>query len=272
MSGTPLDRSDFDRDTALVADGEVLWGSLSENWRAAGGPHGGYLAALILRGLTMAVGDASRAPLTFTVQFVREAAFGPVELQATVERQGRSLTSASARLVQGDEVIALGISTFAVAMSGVEHGEVPMPDVGGPWADRRSVISDQAPRFVCNFVAQPRFGRPFEGRADAMVSGGWGALPDSRPLDALAVVFFSDAWFSPPYVRLDRFVPTPTVTLTVYFRTRLPRAAAKDDDLCLGRFETSLVRNGCFASHGAIWAADGTLLAQSHQLQLLFDG
>lgn len=270
MAGSSSDQSRFDRDIALVPDGDVLRGALSEDWRAAGGPHGGYVAALILCGLTIVNDDARRSPLTLTVQFVREAAFGPVELEASVERAGRSLTSLSARLRQGEDVVALALATFGVPMSGVEYDELPMPDVEGPWPDRRSVISDQAPRFVRNMVIQPRFGHPFQARADPMVAGGWAALPGRRPLDALAVALFTDAWFSPPYVRLDRFFPSPTVTLSIYFRQQLPRAVTEDNDMCLGRFQTRLVRHGCFESAGSLWAPDGTVLAQSHQLQLLF--
>jgi hypothetical protein len=73
-------------------------------------------------------------------------------------------------------------------------------------------------------------------------------------------------------VRLDRFVPSPTVTLSVYFRARVPLLGAEQEDLCLARFETQLVRDGHFESRGTIWAQDGTALAQSHQLQLLLTG
>ena len=154
-------------------------------------------------------------------------------------------------------------------MSGPEYDELPMPEVEGPWEDRRSLISEQAPQFVRNLVLQPRFGRPLQARDVPMVAGGWTGLHGRRPVDALALAVFSDAWFSPPYARLDRFVPSPTVTLSVYFRAQLPRPGAEDEDLSLTRFETRLVRDGCFQSDGVIWAPDGTVLAQSHQLQLL---
>jgi hypothetical protein len=57
--------------------------------------------------------------------------------------------------------------------------------------------------------------------------------------------------------------------LSVYFRAPLLRPEAEHYDLCLARFETRLVRDGSFQSDGAIWAPDGTALAESHQLQLL---
>jgi acyl-CoA thioesterase len=226
----------------------------------------------MLRGLTTAQRDASRAPLTLTVQFLREAAFGPAELHTNIERAGRSLTSVSAWLTQSGVLVATAQATFSAEISGVEFDELPMPEVDAPWEDRRSLRSDQAPRFAHNLVLQPRFGLPFQERPDPMVAGGWIGLPDRRPLDALALALFSDGWFSPPYVRLGRFVPSPTVTLSVYFRARLPRVGPERDDLCLARFETKLVRDGSFHSSGAIWAHDGTVLAETHQLQLLLTG
>jgi acyl-coenzyme A thioesterase PaaI-like protein len=270
VSGAPPADGRLDSDTSLVEHaGGVLRGSVSERWRGGGGPHGGYLAALILRGLTMAVADESRAPQTLTVQFVREPKFGSAELHVKVERLGRSLTSLSARLMQGGEPVALALAMFAVQMSGLEFDDLPMPPVEGPWPDRRSLISEQAPPFAHNLVLQPRFGRPFQGRADPMIAGGWTGLLERRPLDAPALALLCDAWFSPPYVRLERFVPSPTVTFSVYFRARLDPIGVGHDELCLARFETQLVRDGSFERHGAIWAADGAVLAQSHQLQLL---
>jgi len=51
----------------------------------------------------------------------------------------------------------------------------------------------------------------------------------------------------------------------VLFRAPLPRP----DSLLLGRFTTKLVRDGFFEEDGELWAADGTLVAQSRQLALL---
>jgi hypothetical protein len=262
--------STFDGDIELApsVDG-MLEGSISDRWDARGGPHGGYLAALMLRGMTIALDDAARAPLTLTVQFVRRPAFGPVALHAAVERTGRSLTSLSARLTQGGAIVAVALSAFATRMSGLEYDERPMPEVEGPWEDRRSLISDQAPPFVRNFVLQPRFEWPFQCESAPMVVGGWTGLHGRRPLDAAAIVLFSDAWFPPPWTRLANPVPSPTISLSLYFRARLPRPEAEHDDLCLARFETRLVRDGCFQSDGAIWAPDGTALVESHQHQLL---
>jgi hypothetical protein len=164
------------------------------------------------------------------------------------------------------------MSAFATAMPGVEFDELPMPPVDAPWADRRSLISDQAPRFVRNFVLQPRFELPLQGEDAPMVVGGWTGIAGRRPLDAAALAVISDAWYPPPWTRLNRPTGAPTISLSVYFRARMPRPKAKSEDLCLARFETALVRGGCFQSDGTMSASDGTVLAHSHQLQLLTAG
>ena len=63
--------SRFDRDTALVALGDGRFaGRMDPGWWIERGPNGGYVAAIILRALTMAVDDVDRSPRSFTVHFL----------------------------------------------------------------------------------------------------------------------------------------------------------------------------------------------------------
>ena len=112
---------------------------------------------------------------------------------------------------------------------------------------------------------QGRFGgSPFAG-ADRAEVGGWIGLTEERPLDARAVVVLADAWFPAPWPRLDALAPAPTVDLTVHFRAPLPLP----DVPLLGRFRSTLVRDGFFEEDGELWTPDGTLVAPSRQLGLL---
>src|ERR1019366_8093987 len=64
--------------------------------------------------------------------------------------------------------------------------------------------------------------------------------------------------------------PAPTIDLTVHFRTAMPRVADPDpNELCLARIRGGVIYEGFFEEDGVIWAADGTVLAQSRQLGLL---
>jgi acyl-CoA thioesterase len=270
----------FDRDTAVRrerGDGpEVVYSAeVSPDWRAGRGPHGGYLAAMLLRALVDTVGDPGRAPRSFTVHYPRAPEPGPVSIHTRVERAGRSLTSLSARMEQDGKLIALVLSAFSVAWNAPELSELKMPNVPGPDATREAGTLERlgAPAFTRQLVMQARIGaRPFAASEQPMEIGGWLGLAEPRPIDALSLAFFSDALFPPPFVRLHEGerVVAPTIDLTIHFRVPMPRAPDPDpDELCLARFRTRLVHEGFFDENGVIWAADGAVLAQSRQLAIL---
>jgi hypothetical protein len=202
----------FDRDTAVVLEHgsereSTFAAEVSPDWRAGRGPHGGYLAAILL-------------PWRF-----RE-------------------------------------------VSDLEPPEVDPPDsirASSGFPDR------QLPPFVRHLVLQPRIGMaPPAGGSPAMEVGAWLGLAEPRPLDALALAFYCDALLPAPFARLRDPAVAPTVDLTVHFRTRMPRAPDPDPhELCLVRTTTRVIHEGFFEEDGVIWAADGSVLAQSRQLAIL---
>lgn len=247
-------------------------GRVSETWRAGRGPHGGYLAALILRGMIEAVDDAERAPRSLTIHYARAPAPGAVRLSVRVERTGRSLTSASARLEQDGELMALALAAFSLPWPAMELDELPLPPVEPPDPRPAEPIPahDGIPRFLGHMVMQPRIGpHPFSGADGPMEVGGWLGLYEPQPLDAPAVALLTDAWLSPPFVRLSEPHVSPTIDLTIHFRRDLPRSAADPRELVLAAFRTRLVRDGFFENDAVIWDADGDVLAQARQLALL---
>jgi acyl-CoA thioesterase len=258
----------FDDATGLRHTSEGWYeGAIADGWSTPRGPLGGYVMAIVLRGMQEAVGDPDRRPRSFTVHFLRPPEIGPIVVRPVVERVGRSLTSVSARLEQDGRLIALGLGAFSVPWSGPLLADAPMPDVAPP--EGREPIAGspggQRPSFLDRVSMQPRFGAPpFSGAEHALV-GGWLGLLEERPIDALAVCLLADAWFPAPWPRLNALIPAPTIDLSVHFRAPLPLP----DGLLLGRFRTSLVRDGFFEEDGELWAADGTLVAQSRQLGLL---
>jgi acyl-CoA thioesterase len=259
----------FDDDTALEPDGHGAYGGeVDPRWWTPRGPLGGYVMALVMRGLVLAVDDSARQPRSLTVHFVRPPDAGRVTVRPVVERSGRSVTTASARLEQDGRLLALGLAAFSTPWPGPELSEASMPQVE-PAEDRRrssrEVPGAEPPPFMDMLYMQRRFGAaPFTG-SDSAETGGWLGLREQRPLDALTVLVLADAWFPAPWPRLRALAPAPTIEMSVYFRAALPRA----DDLLLGRFHTTLVRDGFFEEDGELWSPDGTLVAQSRQIGLL---
>jgi acyl-CoA thioesterase len=251
------------------AGGGVYEGAIADGWNTPRGPLGGYVMAIVLRAMIAAVGDEARQPRSFTVHFLRSPTAGPVRIRPVVERTGRSLTSASARLEQDGKLIALALGAFSVAWPGPLLNGVVMPLVEAADPDRPPAMAPvqgaDRPSFVEQLTMQHRFGDPPFSGSEHGETGGWLALREARPVDALAVCVFADAWFPAPWPRLDGLAPAPTVDLTVHFRAPLPLP----DEPLLGRFRSTLVRDGFFEEDGELWAPDGTLVAQSRQLGLL---
>lgn len=275
----------FDRDTAVtqLPDGTFA-ATIAPGWRAGRGPHGGYLAAILLRALTTAVDDPARtggpadgraggrAPRSLTIHYAASPEVGPVEIHVTIERAGRSLSTLSARMEQAGRVIALALAAFSVPWEAPGANELPMPEMGAPDAERRSTpgLFKGAPEFTRQIVMQPRVGAiPFAGSGAPMRVGGWTGLPEPRPVDALSLALFSDAWFPPSFIALDSPAVSPTVDLTIHFRQPISACDCDPAALCLGMFETRLLHDGLFEEDGVIWAPDGAVLAQSRQLGII---
>jgi acyl-CoA thioesterase len=256
----------FDADTALDAIGDGAFkGEVAEGWWTPRGPLGGYVMAMILRGMTLAVDDAERSVRSLTVQFVRPPAAAPVIVKPRVERAGRSLSSVTARLEQDGELLALALAAFSSPWESPLIDDAPMPDVEPPDEGRPVVPEGSGPEFTQRLTMQGRFGDPPLSGSDRAEVGGWLGLAEEHELDAPTVALLADAWWPAPWPRLTELRPAPTIELTVLFRAPLPRP----DSLLLARFTTKLVRDGFFEEDGELWAPDGTLVAQSRQLALL---
>jgi acyl-CoA thioesterase len=296
----------FERDTAVAPVGDGVWqATISDQWAVPRGPNGGYIAAIVLRALQDAVGDADRAPRSLTLHYLRPPVPGqPATVAVAVERAGRSLTTLSARLIQDDHPMVIALAAFATTFPSIGDYATPAPDVGpapgsrvvaatpapgvGPAPGSRVVAATPAPGVgappelrvvapgpdvppIAGQIATWRtFGpKPFSG-GDEALAGGWLRLAEPRIADAAAVAFYADAWIPSPWGRLTALAPAPTIDLTIHFRARLPHAGMAPDDPVLARFSSTTSHDGFFEEDGAIWAPDGTLLAQSRQLGLLF--
>src|SRR5688500_1611994 len=104
----------FDTDTALRPAGDGAWeGASVDGWDTPRGPLGGYVLAIVMRGMELAVDDAERQARSVTMHFLRAPGLGPVTVRATVERAGRSLSTVSARLEQQGELMGLALAAYS---------------------------------------------------------------------------------------------------------------------------------------------------------------
>ena len=260
----------FEKTTAITktSDG-VFTTDIDERWWVVRGPHGGYLAAIILRALLDIQSDPQRHIRSYTTHFLAAPQVGSMEINVTIERTGRSMTFASARALQGERVVATSLAAFSVAWPGLEFDDNPAPAAPAPdEAFPVPVEGDGIPNFLANFDMRWVFGeRPFSGADEATV-GGWFRLREPVVADAPVVAALLDAWPPAVFPKATKLVVAPTVDLTVHFRSGLPVEGAAADDFYLGRFTSRLARDGLFEEDGELWSKDGRLLAQSRQLAL----
>jgi acyl-CoA thioesterase len=263
--------TDFDRETAITKLGDGRYSAaMATSWWVVRGPNGGYLAAVILRALTDAVGDPERSPRSLTVHYASAPGEGEVELTTVLERIGRSLTTCTCRMEQGGRLVALAVAAFSKPRPGPEFYDIVMPQVPGPeyYAGARPVPRD-APAIATRYDTRwaighpPVPGTPTGARA---VAGGWIRLPEHRPVDALLAAAITDGWIPPTFSRIQEPVVVPTVDLTIHFRSELPHPGLAADAFVLASFRTTVAAGGFLEEDGEIWAPDGTLLAQSRQL------
>jgi acyl-CoA thioesterase len=256
----------FDADTALEDVDAGRWRAWApEHWFVARGPNGGYLAALAARAAEAAAGRPLRS---LSLHFVAAPAVGPIDVAATVEREGRTYSAVSIRIEQDGAPMTLAIATLGeLPAEGAGWDATSMPDAT-PLAETQPIPPEQAnlPAFMRNYDMRWAVGRDGDG---APGSGGWIRTREPRLLDAPLVAAMTDAWAPAAFVALGRFVAAPTLDLTIHIRRPLPPPGMGPEDHVLGRFTSRLSVAGAWEEDGELWTPDGELIAQSRQLALV---
>jgi acyl-CoA thioesterase len=261
----------FEADTAVEDLGGGRFGAdMSERWWVGKGPNGGYVAAVVLRAI-QARASVERAPRSLTVHFLKAPRAGAVEVAVAVEREGGRASFLSARLKQDGETCATALAVLSENWTDGGFAEVEMPDAGEP--GELTTIDPAVkgrPNMLHNYRLRPALGEEaFSGGPSR--NGAWIRTREPCLLDAPLAATLLDTWFPAPFVRLDHPRSAPTIDYTVHFRSPLPPPRATPEDPYLIAFRSKLARHGFFEEDGELWAADGTLLAQSRQLALLLD-
>jgi acyl-CoA thioesterase len=267
--------SRFDADTAVVPVGpDVFEGAMSRDWWVVRGPNGGYVAAVLLRALEQRLADPERAARSLTVHYTDAPAEGSVRILTTIERAGRSLSTLSARMIQGDRLLALALGAFSKPWKNVEFHHATMPEVPSPEGTPPGRGTRSGPPIPIHERYDTRWALgspPFSGAPEAL-AGGWIRLAEPRIADAAAIAALADAWTPSVFSWATHEVAisaVPTIDLTIHFRASLPLKGAKAGDYYLAVFRAREAREGFFEEDGEIWSRDGVLIAQSRQLAIL---
>ncbi len=279
--------SRFALDTTATPLGSGRYAArVDPGWWIERGPNGGYVAALILRAVTAEVADPERRLRSFTVHYLAPPAEGEVEVEVTVERQGRSMTSASARLVQDGRLLALAVGAFSTSRPSIEFCTLVMPEVEPPEALGPMPTRDETTGAAVGPVMRQRYEQrwalgplPFIAAATRRSAVAGSAWPDRagrrrrRPwfrrgsgADPHLLVAMADAWMPPVFGLVTQPIAVPTIDLTVHLRDPKPVAV---DEWVLVVFRSTVASDGFIEEDGELWSRDGRLLAQSRQLAVV---
>lgn len=258
------DATDFATDTAITAVGPGAWeGELRRGWWIVRGPNGGYLAAIVLRAILATVDDPDRRPRSLTLHYIAPATDGPVRLETSVERSGRSLTTVTARMLQDGEAKVLAVAAIAADRPAPEWSTLEAPSAPAVETIAEHAEPPHVP-LAARFEQRWVEGRPFTRAARARTVG-WIRPAVPTPIDWCLVAALTDAWLPAVFVKHEGFAAVPTVDLTIHFRDPLPPGDTTGA-WSLVRFTTDVSSSGYLEEDGEVWSAGGRLLAQSRQL------
>src|SRR5262245_51696817 len=228
----------FDRDTAVerVSPGRYR-GRMDRGWWIINGPNGGYIAAVVLRAMIEEVADRARAPRSLTLHYLRPPTEGDVFIDVTIERAGRTLSTVSARLFQGDRLMVVALGAFATSRGSFEFSDRQPPTIAPP-----EQCEPMQGKFGVNIPLRDRYDSrlgigdaPRSGSRLALI-GGWIRCEEPRVVDALAVTGFTDAFPPAVFTRAGGRAglgPVPTVDLDIHFRSSFPLPGADPSDYCI---------------------------------------
>lgn len=269
MTQLSAELTDFDRTLTLVPDpdhaGEFTV-ELDSAWRSLVGIHGGYMSALTVRGAEALVED-DRAVRTVTTSFLRPGRPGPATVRAQVVRHGRSLTTATADLVQNGHTLLTSRITFLTDREGVEW-TAPVPVEVVPFAECVRIepgIDVEVAHFaMADGRIDPRR-VPFTDGDEARISGYIRPL-EPRVVDPAWLTMASD-WFPPPaFVRV--MPPTGGISIDLTTHVHRPGLLLAGDEWLTAEFAVTNSTGGLAVEHGRITLLDGTVVAESFQTRL----
>ena len=262
---------EFDEDVAVAAEGAGRYrADLAAGWVVGGGVNGGYQLAVIGNAIATAL-PAKPDPIALSAYFLSPGAPGPAYVDVDVRRDGRTVATVSADLVQGDTTRITALATYGDLGTRDGDVETTAPEIDLPPIEECVPNTLAPPEFRKTAPLLDRFDMRFHpdqvGWAVGKPSGegvisGWFRLIDGREPDPLELLLVVDA-LPPVTFEMGRLGWAPTLELTAHVRARPAPGWLKVRHL------TRNLAGGLFEEDCEVWDSAGRLVAQSRQLALV---
>jgi acyl-CoA thioesterase len=262
--------TEFDRHIEVTRVGDdVFSAELDPGWMVGGGINGGYLLAVIGNALGSTV-TGKPDPIAVSAHYLSASTRGPATVTTRVLRNGGSVATLAADLVQEGEVRITVLATYGdlaalpddVRTTAVELDLPPLeecvPTTRAPEELRR--IAPLMQRFDLRLdpaYAGWHLGRP----SGSGIIQGWLRLNDEREPDPLSLLLAVDA-LPPVTFDLGLVGWAPTLELTCHVRAKPAPGWLKV------QHHTRNFAGGMFEEDCEVWDSTGRLVAQSRQLAL----
>jgi acyl-CoA thioesterase len=238
---------------------------LHERWSSLVGIHGGYTAAIVANAITATVDDPSRALRSFATQFVSVPRPGPVEIEVTVERTGKSMTTTTARLAQEGRLLQIAHAASSTTRPGLAYDDYVRPGDADPGDTPRFWSADGVSHFQNAEVRLDPAAILFAGSNEAHLAA-WLRPLEGERINAPWLVAMCDVLPPAIFSRTAGPVAAATIEYFVHLATAEPAVPAGEYVYLSCR---SLLSNEGFALEDAtVWAPDGSVLAVARQTRL----
>jgi len=232
-----------------------------------------HLAAKLAEKLDEKIAEKSRDRelRSATISFISAVTPGEVSFDTEFFRSGKSVTQASARLVQGGEVKALLLASFGSARESAIHvaphrsPEFKRPDL----VPQLPFIAGVMPEFLQQTdIRWSEGGALFSGATEPDFRG-WMRWKDSFPVMSVAhLIGLIDTW--PPSVFPMMKVPAPGSTLCWTIELLAHSFLQSSENFWQYQVKTDYAESGYVHAEAHIWDDTGRLVAISRQTSTVF--
>lgn len=266
----PSDAIEFDGRGDAQGHGLVTFDwDVPAGWEQGRGAWGGLVVGALIEAVDAAQGSAPRTIRTISAHLVAPALAGPAAVTVRPVREGSSMSTWSAELMDAGAAAlahAVVIAGEARASDLDDHlracplARMPAAD---PWQER-PVIPIQpplGPAFAAHLQFRPITGLPLsQGPAQIL---GWIGFGDDAPWTAARLLGLVDAYWPALYATLPAIRPVATVSFSAHL---LVDPASLDPAQPL-LFESQLAAatDGFTTETRRLWSADGRLAVENFQ-------
>lgn len=251
--------------TPRSREGLVSTFDFPTGWEMGRGIFGGLIVGAMVRALD---GVAEGRPLrSLTAEIVAPVQPGPATVVVEVLREGNAVTTATARLVQGKDVLAHAVGVLGrkreLQLTTPVMGGLVAPTVGR-WQDVEvaPVQAPFAPVFTQHLEFRPTSDLPFSGSSSKEVTGWVRFKEPGARRDAAMLAGLCDAHW--PVAQLSQTELRPMSTIAFTFQPFRLDGVDLDSPFFY-RAKLQGVDEGYCVENRELWSADGKLLGLNQQ-------